>query len=201
MSSGLAILQTEHRRYSAVLHCLDNLVREAEETGAPPNFELLHAILDYVSQFLDRFHHPKEDEFLFPLLKKRCPEANQLLADLGRQHLEGYTMMAELEQLLENYELDGEGAFAAFRDAARAYIDFERAHLRTEEQKVLPLARRYLTETDRARIDAAFTANRDPLFGEARRKEFQALYTTIVQLAPEPYGLARRPREGEAAGR
>ena len=201
MSSGLAILQTEHRRYSAVLHCLDNLIREAEETGRPPDFELLHAILDYVGQFLDRFHHPKEDEFLFPLLKKRCPDAKRLLADLARQHLEGYTMMAELGQLLESYELDGEGAFAAFRDATRAYIDFERAHLKLEEQKVLPLARRYLTEADRARIDAAFTANQDPLFGEARRREFQALYTTIVQLAPEPYGLARRKPRDETAGR
>jgi hypothetical protein len=67
--------------------------------------------------------------------------------------------------------------------------------MRREEQEVLPLAEKTLTGEDWQAIDAAFAANQDPVAG-VRERDMQALFTRIVNLAPEPVGLAeswRRP--------
>ncbi|MBT9496314.1 MAG: isoaspartyl peptidase/L-asparaginase, partial [Zoogloea sp.] len=49
------------------------------------------------------------------------------------------------------------------------------------------LARKGLSATDWAEIDAAFEANRDPWSGPTG--EYRALYSRIVNLVPAPYGL------------
>jgi hemerythrin-like domain-containing protein len=61
--------------------------------------------------------------------------------------------------------------------------------MRLEEDVVLPLAERTLTEADWQPIDAAFRANEDPLFGARPREEFRKLFQLIVNLAPAPVGV------------
>jgi len=173
------------------------LIRGIDKGAQPADLALIDAIFEYIGSFLNRVHHPKEEELIFPALKRRCPEAAELIAELGRQHLKGYTMMAELAGLLEGYESEGAATFPAFRDAVLDYIAFERAHVRLEEHRLVPLIRRHLTAEDQKKIDFAFEENEDPLFGKTRRKQYDALYSTIVRLAPEPYGLANRPSTGE----
>jgi hypothetical protein len=58
-----------------------------------------------------------------------------------------------------------------------------------EEDVVLPLAERALTEADWREIDAAFRANDDPLFGPRPAEEFRKLFQLILNLAPPPVGV------------
>ena len=51
-----------------------------------PNFELLGAMIYYIDAFPERFHHPKEDEYLFRLLRVRHPDAAPLLDRLNIEH-------------------------------------------------------------------------------------------------------------------
>ena len=60
--------------------------------------------------------------------------------------------------------------------------------MRKEEQELLPLAERHLTPEDWKAIDAAFTANRDPIAGVEER-DFEKLFSRIANLAPAPVGL------------
>ena len=101
----------------------------------------------------------------------------------------GPTHIGALERALKNYETKGAIAFLPFRDAVNTYVAFERAHVKREDTEVLPLAREMLTAKDWSAIDAAFTANEDPLFGATAQKRFQKLFTAIVTQAPAPYGL------------
>ncbi len=48
---------------------------------------------------------------------------------------------------------------------------------------------RALDDADRAEIDAAFADNEDPLFGPARKAEFEAPFREIVNDAPAPIGF------------
>ena len=55
----------------------------------------------------------------------------------------------------------------------------------------MPLAERVLTPEDWRAIDDAFDVNRDPIAG-IRERDFEALFTKIVNLAPAPIGFADR---------
>ena len=79
---AIQIIEDEHRSLAAVLHGLLYLVREIQVRGEPPDFELLGAMLNYIEAFPERFHHPKEDAYLFRKLRERDPSPAALLDQL-----------------------------------------------------------------------------------------------------------------------
>ena len=79
-------MQDEHRSIAAVLHGMLYLVREIRLRAATPNFRAFHAMVYYVDTFVDRFHHPKEDAYLFRLLRLRYADSAPLIAQLESEH-------------------------------------------------------------------------------------------------------------------
>ena len=95
---AIGIIHDEHRSLAAVLHGMLYLVRDIREHGSAPNFDLLSAMVYYIDAFPERYHHPKEDGYLFRLLRKRHPAAAPVLDQLERQHKEGAAKIRDLEQ-------------------------------------------------------------------------------------------------------
>ena len=83
----------------------------------------------------------------------------------------------------------GEPRREAFERAADHYVNFYHAHMAMEEEQILPLAERVLTDADWADLDEAFGANRDPMTGHEPEAEYRALFTRIVNIVPAPIGL------------
>lgn len=173
----------------AILFTLEHLVLEIEKSRKSVDFAVFHGIVYYLDSFLDRYHHPKETDHLFPAVQSRCPEAEQILVQLGRQHAEGEKLLVKLLKSLSAYEFLGLPGFAAFRDNVMEYVEFEREHARTEETEILPLAEAHLTPEDWQRIDAVFSDNQDPIFGRKPQAEFRELFKVLGNVVPAPYGL------------
>jgi hemerythrin-like domain-containing protein len=196
MMEAIQILKSEHRSISAVLHGLKELAGMAQSATVRPDFRVLRSMIRYIDEYPERLHHPKEDRFLFARLLVRAPEAGPLIDGLQAEHQEGARLVRELERALMFFEEGWPAGGREFERAVEAYAEFHWQHMRKEEQQVLPLAERKLTATDWKEIDAAFAANLDPICGMNER-DFEQLFTRIVNLAPEPVGLGepwRRPR-------
>lgn len=185
---SLSIIRNEHRNLGAVLFSMEKLVEEIEE-GRQPRFKVFHGLLTYMDRFLNEYHHPKEDRYLFPALRKRCPEIITVLDERAEEHRDGEKWLAQVLKALSAYEALGESELAGFSASLRRYIDFERRHAMSEEKHVLPLAREKLQPEDWERIDAAFADNQDPLFGDVRRAGFEEMYSTLAAMVPAPHGL------------
>jgi branched-chain amino acid transport system ATP-binding protein len=160
MTGAIAIIKDEHRSMAAMLKALLGHVAQARTGAVAPDFALAGAMLDYLQAYPERLHHPKEDEYLFRLLRRRCAEAIPTLDELEAQHLRGAEWMGELRRALQQSREAGN--FSAFDPVLSAYGDFQWRHMRTEEEGILPLAERHLTAQDWQLIDAAFAANREP---------------------------------------
>ena len=186
---AIRIIREEHQSLAAVLHGLLYLVREIRAHRAEPDFELLGAMAYYVDTFPERFHHPKEDAWLFRLLLQRHPPAAEIIERLQSEHRAGAVKLRQLEQALIRYQQGGRDEFPVFAAAVEAYVAFERNHMRSEETEAIPLAQQYLTPADWAEIDAAFLDHADPLLGTSAREDFLDLFRRIVNLAPPPIGV------------
>lgn len=181
------IIHAEHRALAAVLQALRFVVGEIRGGKLQPDFRLLAAMVDYITQVPEKVHHPKEDKYLFPMLRRRSPRAAALIDVLEAQHTEGYRMTVALLQALIHYQSVGAAGFAAFDALLREYLDFNWKHLKQEEAELLPLAREALTDADWQELDAEFSANFDPYAGA--EGEFNDLFHRIVSLTPAPRGL------------
>ena len=188
---SINILFAEHRSLAAVLHGMLYLVRDIRLSGNPPTFDVLDAMVHYIDAFPERFHQPKEDAYLFRLLALRSPSAAPLIDRLRIEHRVGVEKIRSLDRTLERYKKGGTAQFSVFAEAAQAYAAFHWDHMRTEEDKLIPLAREHLTAEDWKEIDAAFAGHSDPLFGATVQEQYEDLFRKIVDLAPRPIGVGR----------
>lgn len=186
---AVRIIRDEHRSLAAVLHGMLYLVHEIRDRGAQPNFELFGAMIYYIDAFPERFHHPKEDGYLFKVLRVRCPAAAPLLHRLQAQHRAGAEKIRALEQALSRYQNGGVSEFPDFLAAVEGYAEFHWDHMRSEEKELLPLAEKHFTAGDWAAIDAAFLGHTDPMLGAEAGAYYDEIFRRIANLAPPPIGV------------
>jgi branched-chain amino acid transport system ATP-binding protein len=185
---AIVIIKSEHQNLIAVLYSLEMLVEEIENKKQP-DFAVFHGLLTYIDRFLDRYHHPKENDYLFPRVMARAPDTAELVKTLGRQHKQGEKLFVEMLKALSAYEFSGDSEFSGFREAVLKYTQFERDHVLIEERDLLPRAREALEASDWEEIDAAFGENQDPMFGKKWDSEFSDLLNKLINRLPAPLGL------------
>ena len=185
---AINIIKSEHHNLGAVLYSMEHLINQID-AGKQPEFAVFHGLFTYIDRFLDRYHHPKENLYLFPRVLARAPDSEDLIHELGKQHGEGEVLFVEMLKALSAYEFCGADEFAPFRDAVLRYCAFEREHALLEEREILPLAREVLQASDWEEIDAAFGENVDPMFGSDWDNQFSNLFNKLVNSLPAPIGL------------
>lgn len=192
---SIRIIRDEHRSLAAVLDGMLYLVHQIRDRAAKPNFELFGTMIYYIDTVPERFHHPKEDQYLFWLLRIRHPGAAPLLDRLKYEHRIAADKIRALEQSLVRYEQGGDAEFPSFLSAVEAYAQFQWIHMQAEENEVLPLAEKHLTASDWEAIDAAFLSHTDPLLGVEAGTRYETLFGRIVNLAPRSLGIgSAQPR-------
>lgn len=186
---AIRIIRAEHRSLAAVLDGMIYLVHQIRDRGAEADFNLLGAMIYYFDTVPERFHHPKEDEYLFHRLRLRHPDAVPLLERLKSEHRAGAEKIRTLALALTRFQQGGAAEFSNFMAAVEAYATFQWKHMGTEEKEVLPLAEKHLTAPDWKVIDAAFLGHTDPMLGASAGIEYKALFDRIFKLAPPPIGM------------
>jgi len=184
---AIDIIHAEHRALGAVVQAFRHVLEAIHSGAKQPDFELLEALIEYITEVPDKLHHPKEDDVLFVKILEVAPDLQPLIAKLQDDHVKGEQSTRHLLEALRSYKGAGAGAFAEFEAVALRYIDSTWKHISLEEKELLPLAAKRLAPQDWAGIDAAFEANKDPWSGPTG--EFRALFSKIVNMVPAPYGL------------
>ena len=188
---AIQTIQDEHRKLWRVASTI-NIVADEMDAGSAIPTPFFNAVFDYIEGFIDHAHHPKEDDFLFRLLRLRTDKAEAILVKLEAGHQHG---PATLRALRNSLVLAKQGNCSEFTAALRSYTKNLEEHIRVEERDIMPLAREVLLAEDWVIIDKAFADNDDPLFGQQATEQYRELYHRIVALAPESVGLG-----GQSAG-
>lgn len=192
MTKAINIMKREHLSLNTVLHVLNQLVLDLEAgrlTADDVDYELFEKIMNYIEEFLDTMHHPKEDQYLFPALLKKTSEANDVIMQLQEQHQKGVEHRKKLEIHFQAMKDKHPGQVEKVIDALKDYLQAHREHMKLEDNIIIPLAERVLTPEDWAPIDEAFNQNEDPVFGDVPKNKFRKLLSDITFLAPAPIGL------------
>lgn len=187
--NAIMLIQNEHARIAAVLHTFEHLADDLARVGEQPDLSPFEAILDYLESFPARYHHPKEEQYLFVALEDAVPELRPVLQQLRQQHDEGERRLTGLSRALERLRADPRDGIDAFRRTVAEYTALEREHMRLEEREVLPAAKQ-LGAAELARLEEAFSGHTDPLFSPTRHQKYRDLYSHILAVTPAPYGLA-----------
>ena len=182
---ALRVIRLDHQRLAAVTSAMLDFVRALGDGGSTADPIVLRAMLYYIREYPEQFHHPMEDRYLFAPLRSRTDDLDDVLDELQCEHVEGDVRMRNLEHALTRYELKGEAALLGLRTLMEQYVAFCAEHRRVEETVILPAAGRFLSQADWTRIDAAVGHRLDP-FGEAtfEGESLEGLYRLIANAVP-----------------
>ncbi|MBK8120840.1 MAG: ATP-binding cassette domain-containing protein [Sulfuritalea sp.] len=189
VTEALQIISNEHRSMWQLTVVLDELRKQLGNPRQKPDSDLFNLILDYIEQYVERVHEPKEEAFLYKAVMERTSEGNEMIAEFQREHASTPEVVARLRSQLKSLVRDYPAGVAEFQAALEEYISMMRRHILREESDLFPLARKILTDRDWDGINTAFADSEDPLFGERVRAEFRSLMSRIVNQAPEPIGF------------
>ena len=167
-------LRAEHRHIARVLELfLDQI--EAIEQGQLVDTHVVYEIMDYMVNWPDRFHHPRED-----LIYGRVAEVDAAAADnvdtLQRDHDQMAQIGREVLKDIERWrrgEIDG----GTVVEGGRAYVEHLYEHMNSEESLVFPQIEAVLGTEDWRELaaDDQLRPVADPVFGIRVQREFRNL--------------------------
>lgn len=178
MTYPLNVLKHEHRVIERALRALDGVcLRLACGQHVPA--EVLSQLVDFISTFADRYHHGKEETYLFPVLQRQgIPHEGGPLGVIQQEHRIESELTAEMRSAIEVYrEVDPE-ARQRFVKAARRYTDHLLGHIDKEEGILLRLADELLDEEDIASLREGFGKAESEL-GVAVHEKYERIATEL----------------------
>ena len=170
----LKTLRAEHKHMGNVLKLLVEQVDLLEE-GSAVDCHVLYEVMDYVTTWPDRFHHPRED-----IIYARVAEIDVQAADdvdtLQRDHDVTARRGQSLLEAISAWQ-QGEVSDKKLIKAAREYVAHVYDHMAVEEQVVFPRIQAVLTEEDWRDLvaDDSIRAVNKPLFGVPVQREYLKL--------------------------
>lgn len=169
----------EHRNFARLLDVFGTqlaLLRGEDE----PDYELLLDIMDYLTSYTDRVHHPRED-IIFSAVAQREPAVRPAADELARQHQQMAEDGKVLHALLQSILNGRIASRLSLERAGLAYVAAFRRHMDKEYQEVFPAAHKVLSQEDWDRIDAeSGQIEADPLAGERLDQQYASLRSKIA---------------------
>lgn len=178
MSGPLHTLRQEHRVIEKALHALGGICIRLEWGDRVPSSPLVQ-LVEFISEFADRFHHGKEEAYLFPALERRgIVRKGGPLAALESQHEIERELTARMRHAVAEYrDLDPESR-QHFVDAARKYTTHLIAHIQAEDSLLFRLADEMLEEADIAEMKEGFERAESQL-SPRTRDEYERLASEL----------------------
>jgi hemerythrin-like domain-containing protein len=138
------------------LRALDGMCLNLKSgVNVPP--EALYQILDFFQNFADRFHHTREETYLFPALGQNGFQMNGgALGFLMGEHEIERMLTTELELAIGDYRRGYAAVVDRFVEAANLYRDHMVGHMREEDAVLFRLAEEVLDETVKATLIQSF---------------------------------------------
>lgn len=180
-----ASLEQDHRIIELMLPAVERMAEEFGTGHFVRGYDLAR-VLEFLREFVDEYHHGKEEQQLFPALEVRgVPRDSGLVLDLLREHGEGRRcvriMTAAMSEAIGE-DPSAEGDFARY---GREYAALLRRHIEKEDSELWPLAEQSLSDEDDARLAQAFAEIERATIGEDGREHFRQLAADLSAAAEQ----------------
>lgn len=168
-------LKDEHQGVLLALSILEEINKKLEhkEKVDPSHLE---QILEFLKIFVDKCHHSKEEDVLFPEMEKAGvpkdggPIGMMLLEhDMGRSYIKG------LSKAIEKYLTGDSKASQQIVKNAERYVTLLREHIEKENDILYEIADMYLLPKQQRNIPKQFDKIENEKIGEGKHEQFHQM--------------------------
>lgn len=150
-------LLAEHEAVRITLKILKRIGQEIDKTGKISNPEHLEQLFDFFSTFVDRCHHSKEEELLFPALEEvGVSREGGPVGVMLKEHQQGRDLVAKMKTAIDQYLNGDNDAVQRFQQHANDYTTLLDFHIDKENNVLFPMALKHLPESKLAELKKGF---------------------------------------------
>ncbi len=176
-------LRQEHGATMKMLAALQRIMAKVPDLKESETKEL-EALIEFFEIYVDRYHHGKEEQVLFPALcRTRTAQIDSLINSLVEDHREARTIMEKIKSNAVTLHSSPEADHHKFVERADRYVDFVRKHIRKENSELLPLIEENLSETERLQMAGQFYDLEKATLGSSGLEAFLA---SVQRLSQKP---------------
>lgn len=169
---SLEELRAEHDGIKVMLNILSTIVAHAE-TGNDIDTNHLDQLLEFITVFVDKCHHGKEEELLFPAMTAAgIAKQGGPIGVMLSEHTEGRGFVKAMSTALARYKAGDETAIHELIENARHYINMLHVHIDKENNVLYPMAETLLSDTTDAQLMAGFETIERERIGEGKHEQF-----------------------------
>ncbi len=132
MRVSVTLLQYEHGIIRQVIDVLGEMVKH---NSMKKHQAHMKHIVKFLDEYLDRYHHGKEEKLLFPMAAKRSKELVPEIARLVSEHADARVEIAKMKTMIATESAYADGSLAAI---SKQLVDSMIRHIRHEEDVVYP---------------------------------------------------------------
>lgn len=135
-------LKTEHQAVLATLKVLDTIAGGSERSGTIERPEHVEQLIEFFKVFVDRCHHGKEEELLFPALEQiGVSRDGGPIGVMLREHEEGRRYVAAMNKSLSALKAGRpKEVIRDFARQAKGYSALLKAHIDKEDAVLFKIA-------------------------------------------------------------
>jgi len=168
-------LKEEHEGIKLMLGILAN-VCDRLESGAGVDQRHLDQILEFLKVFVDKCHHAKEEDILFPAMERAgVPGEGGPIGVMLAEHRMGRENIKGMSEAAARLGRGDRGASAQFVQNARSYIELLLEHIEKENEILYPMADGSIPERAQQALLADFDKVEEERVGHGKHEEFHRL--------------------------
>ena len=172
-------LKKEHQGIELMLRILRAIADKLGQ-GEHIGTEHLVGVLEFLSTFVDKCHHGKEEEFLFPALEAAgVPRDGGPIGVMLSEHEQGRQLVARLKNAVMSYTSGDKTATSAIGAVVDEYTALLTQHIEKENSVLFAMADAKLDTAKDTELFEAFERLEEERIGAGKHKEFHALLNQL----------------------
>jgi len=169
-------LKTEHEAVRLTLKILNRIRLEIEETGRVAEPAHLEQLFDFFSVFVDKCHHGKEEDLLFPALEALgVSRQGGPIGVMLNEHQQGREHVVRMREALAHYMAGRAAEASTLAEHAEAYINLLNQHIDKENGVLFPIASRHLPSEKLAELKRGFDQIETDRIGSGKHEAFHRM--------------------------
>jgi len=167
-------LRNEHEGVKVMLNILEQVCRQL---GADGNLNKEHfdGILEFLKVFVDKCHHGKEEDLLFPALISAGVPKDGPIAVMLQEHEMGRNYIKAMSDVYAAHVGGDKSASKTIRQNALDYIMLLRNHIEKENNVLFVMADSLLSEKTQDELFEGFEKIEEERIGVGKHEEFHGL--------------------------
>ena len=176
-------LKMEHDAVRLTLQILDAICLKIEKSGKIDAMQHLDQLLAFFRVFVDKCHHSKEEELLFPALENiGVSREGGPIGVMLNEHQQGREYVRAMQAALAQYSAMKRTAIDEFVKTAKAYISLLNQHIDKENGVLFPLAERHLSEPVQMKLQQGFEKIETEKIGAGQHDEFHKMMDNLARV-------------------